>query len=408
MSQFVYVKKSNIRVLVGVFVCVVFLFLFMYLKSYTYANEENVYYFDDLKIGDYIPYNSYVVLSKDYHFCSGMDLTSYVRVSYLPMNGISYQAVYETYTSSFSVSNYETVFGENEDGSAFMTGWMVASVVSSKDSRDSVVYLKPVNVYSEITTVPSSVNEYSVSASCFDQSNAIYSWYRANSINKYSSQSSDGMEVPININGNVIKIGGFSDKKIGYTATVSFTFEANKGDILSFDTRGAFNMYYDYAPTNRGMIDLITIQIDGKEESLYPTNLFTNHSYTLSSSGEHTLTIVLNKRYEGSYTNDSGSYYPQDLFLYIKDLKVMTLVNQGDRLDTKKINNGDTLYYMSTCDDGYVMGKSMLYTNAASNQIEDNKNPNTKNGLLVSIVVFFISIILLTSLHYFYRKRVVK
>lgn len=366
------IKKSNIQTLVGVFICVIFVFLLLILRSYTYANEENIYYVDDLKVGDYLPNGSVVVTNSEYYYTASGFTTNYIAFVYTnPENGRVMESKNIPINSKYTIKKYND-FDENNFNHE---GWIITKITI--DANESMIYLKPTDDYSFIEEEPSFSNNYFTSASCLAPE-ANYAWFSKKTIDTYTVKENNGNSY-WKANDGIANYYRSSDDEKLLTETqdsLIYTFEANQGDLLSFLMKSRLRT---------GEVD---IYLDGKNLKYNDTALYTQYTYPIESDGQHTLEIKASSYYFPPSLQNKTESWGIQASLYIKDLQIFKLINEGQTLNQTLVKDGDNIQYLAVCSDGYILGKSLVYKAPKTEEPEKIENPNTKDIVIGMIVLF--------------------
>lgn len=251
-------EKQNVHLKIIVEVCLVFCllaFALLLLRSnFTYANSNQVYYLEDLKEGDYLPYGSVILTTEDYHGYSGAfydydgvhyseGYINYARVSYyqdefcffnysyLSCKG-KYAGDYIDIHSSYSIKEFSSLF-EEEDS---YVGWVV------KEVYGSTVSLLPVSDYSKINRTPALDNSYTIDTYFVNTESGLVanSWYLIRDIDAYEIEGEDFWTKEE----NVFHFRNTGTYPVGETYTLSFTFSAEAGNIVTFDTRSWWDILF--------------------------------------------------------------------------------------------------------------------------------------------------------------------
>ena len=84
---------------------------------------------------------------------------------------------------------------------------------------------------------------------------------------------------------------------------------------------------------------------------------------------------------------------------------ILTYLNSGEKLDTTMVSDGDNIINIKQCSTGYIRETKSVYEekdNQDDNVLEENKNPETGDRLIINVVfILFISIIALILLRMF-------
>ena len=215
-----------------------------------------------------------------------------------------------------------------------------------------------------------------------DNENVISKWY------KYS----EDMKVTIdkNIDGNFVKEGNkYSFLRNGtYSepAVLSFDFNSNKNDSFYFKILGNYGYGLSYEIDN----------VDYSFDQEIP--FYARKKINLANEGNNNLTFNLGNFYNGAL-NVKG------IFTIIKEPMILTYLNSGEKLDPTMVSDGDNIINIKQCSTGYIRETKSVYEekdNQDDNVLEENKNPETGDRLIINIIfILFISIIALILLRMF-------
>ena len=127
-------------------------------------------------------------------------------------------------------------------------------------------------------------------------------------------------------------------------AYISFKFDANEGDIISFDSK-----------INLGVEDKfwgnIFCEIDGERRNLDKSIFFINNKIQINDSGSHTLKFGITN-YNDNYTDE--------IYAYFKNIRILTLITNSDALDETKLSGGEKILYEGITSTGNFVSNSML------------------------------------------------
>lgn len=402
-------KNTNLRIFTGVFVLfgLFCLFLILFDGNFTYANESNVYYLEDLKVGDVLPYESIILTTEDYHGYSGF---------YYDHEDKKYTAGYINYASIFycvgsescghtfgfggenddigihstyTVRDYMSLFGTDND----YIGWIVKDVYSSS------IYLEPVSDYSKINRTPALDNSYTIDTYFAFSDNSLVAnyWFSVRDIADYKIE---GESFWIKDN-NVFHFRNSGNYTKGDVYRLTFTFSAMEGEVVTFDTRSWLG-YHDSK-------DTFEIAFNGESLSL-PTgrhcsygsceqsaDLYETVYLPIEESGEQTLSFTYSVIGDVVQSANYGTY----TYGYVRGVSVLSFVNEGKMLDTSLVNEGGMLYYMSIGENGYTLGERLVYTD--KKEVEEEQTPVIENPTTVDCILFVCCAFLLSV---FILKRV--
>jgi len=408
----------------------------------TYSNEENVYIFEDLKVGDYIPVGATIQVGEDFYKNYFINSGMYVANSY----GNSAKVVYSlnsdllfksqrwtslTWTSlkkgecetissnnaiqTESIENIYSSLNYDSEGVDFDSyiGWIVNEVF------DNYVVLVPTTDYSRINSTPSLENEYVIDTTLLntEDSEVENKWYLFENITNYEVSDSNFWQN----DAGVIHFLYKGDGEVGDTYTLTYTFEAEAGDIITFDTRSwsGATFYGEKSSEYSESYDTYEIKFNGNTLS-YPTGykltyyeeesekfvsayqenaLYEKVNIEVTESGTQILsfTYTINDKTvvsdvvetdiaRGSRISGITSRYSYN-YAYVKGIKLLTPINEGKQLDTSKLNDGDEILYRSTSNTtDYTLEERITYTSII-------ENPNT--GIFIPLIFILILIILI-------------
>ncbi|MGN1372348.1 MAG: hypothetical protein ACI4XM_08770 [Candidatus Coprovivens sp.] len=343
-------------------------------KTYS-VESQNVVYVEDLKVGDFVPFGTKLIIRDNYHCYSSAEHGLLCNNVYLIFFDNTLDVKYSHFVSGvkeeYLVGSYYDYFAEESD----VVGWVFNGF--SFNTFDSLSFI-PVSSYSDISKKPEISNDYLISAECVSTNNISYSWYFVKNINDYSIYSYDNTLIK-NINDNNLF---FEEELSSEDETddliISYDIDASKGDIIDFESRGGFK-YCNLDERCRGSVfDLIDF-----DKSIYESSLYIDNSIVLDKDLD-----VLSFRLVGSYG-------------YIRNLKVLTFINEGNQLDLSKVSKGDVVLSKITCGDSYQISSVPLtidkdYKNGNNNS--SSKNPNTsvflKYMLILLIILLFLNLVL--------------
>lgn len=462
--------KKKLLVLISSF-CLVFLLVYVMNGNLTFATDSNSYYASELKVGDIIPVNSSIMSDVKYYYISNPDNVGFV-LSFLPSESdtVNYDASENYYSinskqitgcfnyndkklyyengkdSAYCVSTYGAnyfyssfsyweifiYYGASVYGADITTfhadygdDFVVPSYSELYETDDSFdadsveywvvakintpyVFLKPADKTNYFDSVPSVDNNYESCFVCEDASTPKYYWYKYSEINDYNITNAT--------NGNKnfewqIENGFYSVKldtvNSDYSdSTLSFTFDAKKDDVLVYSS----------------IYNSIGISADLGEVNLF--NNVSSYSYGkyFFSDNNH---VIEN---DGSYNLDFTVFYPysyssfSNVNVSLKKPFLLTLLNEGNTLDQSLVNDGDTLYYESVCDNGYKMGSVLTYKEPSTEEEEEIKNednsdttendsdttennPNTFSGNMILLAIALASVSITIALFSYNKKQ---
>lgn len=367
-----------------IFLFTIFVFtlgLLLQFKTYSY---EDVYYFDELKVGDFLPNGSTVISNVDYHEKS-MHYSDVVYLRYysylgdlenLEYSGAQVLRDFPISTKSRDVvRTYQEIY-ETENFS--FAGWIVVGV------KNNEVYLEPADEGADIITKPSDSNDYLLEATCIDGTDASHLWYKYEDITQY--QIDKGASAWQWNNGE-ISFRTFNTIRSGYTTKITFTFQANQDSVLYFESRAFANpLDAEYHSTTADQFKMV---LDGTEVEIDNHDFYRKNYYELLSDGEHTLEFV--------FTRGKSAF----AYAYFKNLRILTYLGDGEKLDTTLLNNNDKIYYEALCADYKMSGETIVKKEVVEIPEPEDDNPNTFDGISIYLLVISISLLCL----FVVRKR---
>lgn len=343
----------------------------------TFAQEDNVYYTDELNEGDFIPNGATIISIKTYYGSSGytypLSLRLYTNVEDNNAN-VSNQTISLTENSPYVIQTYQEYF-TNSISQKIYDGW---EVIAADYNR---IILSPAEKYAKVEE-----QDYNVKITCNDDTIAVNNWYKVGKIN-------------VELTTNDQSIWEKEDGKYGYaysalsleeklTSSIKFKFNAKENDILTFDVKES--NYHD-----RNIINInngtITSKILEKDEV---SSGYIQQKYSIENDGEYEFTI---ENFHSSFSQNNGKYYYNSEMFYIKDIQVLTPLNTGEQLDTSLVEDGDTIYYECGCSNGTMFRNTIEY----KEEQEENpgiSNPETNSNILyigILIVMFTATAILI-------------
>lgn len=371
-----YLKKKRRLFILGLFLC----FCFGFIGLFTYSYEDT-YLFDDLKQGDFLLNGVSILTDYDYHNAS-MIYEEKVNICYssfiedtenLDRTGLpSLRCIEIASRSREKISTYQDIYGTDYS----FKGWVVVSVAHNS------IYLEPADEGAEILVKPTEENQYTLEARCIDGTNALNKWYQYEEIEEpvFSNTNSSLW----NYAKKQLRYSEFDTHATDYTETVTFTFTANKGQLLFFESRLFLK---DYSSSNLNLQDTLLVSLDGERLSLNESDFYQKNYYTISSDGEHTLQFSFQKG------KSAFSY------MHVKNLRVLTYLGDAASLDVSSLEDGDLLYYETLCGD-YLMSGVTHVVKEEVKEIEPvpDSNPPTKDVIYKYMVLAGISLVLVLFL----------
>lgn len=368
MSLEVVFSMNSRNIFISSLFIVLLSFILVSITNRTYSiDSQNVIYVEDLKVGDFVPFGTKLIISDNYHCYSGLsDGKNCDYVSFLFFDktlDVKYSYRVDSVSKEYLARSYYDYFAEDTD----FIGWIF-------DGFGSNVELSfiPVSSYSSIIEEPEVDNNFLISADCISTNKTTYSWYFVKNINDYSVYSFDNKLIK-NVNGNNLFFEEGLDSNIDSDdLIVSYDVDVSKGDIIEFETRGGTRYCNLVEKCREKVFDLIEHDI-----SIYESSLYNDNSITFNKDLD-----VLSFRLTGEYG-------------YIRNMKVLTLINEGNQLDLSKVGKGDIVISKATCGDGYHMYSVPLIIDENYNFAN---NPNTSVFLsyllIVGLVLFILNLLL--------------
>lgn len=282
--------------------------------------------------------------------------------------------------SSIKIKSYKDTFGVEVND---INGWLVKRIdaIGTKDSNIEIV-LEPYNLeFKE----PSNANAYTICKDCIG--NGDYSWYKVQDVTESNLTQSFNTSNILNYSNNTWIFSNLDDfdKKEAY---ISFKFDANEGDIISFDSK-----------INLGVEDKfwgnIFCEIDGERRNLDKSIFFINNKIQITDSGSHTLKFGITN-YNDNYTDE--------IYAYFKNIRILTLITNSDALDETKLSGGEKILYEGITSTGNFVSNSMLYERSEYflSQSLEVKNPETNSIKIFLLIVGFAFV--LGMIVYTFRK----
>ena len=380
--------------------CLMF-FLFIFIGN---VNASSIFRVDDLKEGTFIEYSSKLSLNDDYTNDYGTYKNS-VTIIYLPdvndkENFEKYSVlkpkdndfIYGTKTfelkinDNLDVGSYEDIFGIKLEK---FNGWIVKNIDAVGDKNSNIeIVLRPYNFENKDV---SKYNSYTICEDCVGNK-GNYEWYSYVNITEEHLNNSSSTSDILDYENNVWAFNSL-EKLDDDKAFISFKFDANKGDIISFDSKISLvndnkffgNIYYE---------------LDNSKFSLEKSILYKENRLVIDKDGTHVLKFVINN-YDGKIDNN--------VFAYFKNIKILTLINDEESLEEAKLVGSEKIMYQGMTSDGVVVEDSMIYERSEQylNQQSKTENPET-NSLMLIILFIGISVGLFILVYAIRKVRWVK
>jgi len=339
--------------------------------SKVFAQEDNVMYVSELQVGDYIPAGTVLLTEKTY-----VDMYSKKTTAELWLGGDKFIELENN--ESTILEDAATLLGMDDN----YEGWVVTNV--GFDYYD----LSPANSdrSSQLLQIPGEENGYSVEYQCPPRysgdiyNTSDYTWYKYKSITNPSITST-----PAGITGWIVSDGNYevmdSEKTGNLSETkLSFEFTAEKDDIVAFEVRG-----------NRVPI----VQINGVAQTIseFSSLKYNTVKLRVVESGNQKLDIIYHRK--ENYTWGSSIEGETYGHVIVRNINLLTTVNEGNQLDITKVSSGDNICYECSCDSGYLYKNSFRYVNGDQNpSVSENigsggavKNPATSSNIIYIVIL---------------------
>lgn len=359
-------KNLKIFIVVILLVGVLFTSTIYYKKNISYS-AESIIPFEDLTTNKFIPFNTTITVAQKHH---GYSSSSYGHV-YLAYcddeisveecsnkikeaeEGGYWQYDWSSFDdehakvqileegnngnlSSYIIKNYSDLF----ESSNQYKGWRVVETADVGDNDEENEYnysnmatagviLYPTNDEVVKDGTPSISNDYETCVKCNDKIASTTEWYKFEPIDLKVYNSSN-------------KIIGGNENKLKETDVISVydssiakihldSIELKKGQIISMKIRGT-NDSVEVSNENNDFLFLYP-------QTYSQLSLFKKFLTEIDTDGSY---------YIDSYYNGYGEY------VEIKEYGILTPINTGDKLDKSAVQDGDIIYYISKCDNGFT------------------------------------------------------
>ena len=303
-----------------VFIMIFIIFIFIVNLNYYKGNIKNIYQYDSLKNGNYLPFESMIVgdsyiygifntsKDKDIYFTSYGQTQIHLRACYckddtcieekrcdlaVPMNKTGHTSGFK-----YKIFNYKDIF----NGSNKYTGWKV--------------YLQPVNymdVYKDYieSLIGTYYDIYLIPTN--DSNNTLITDKKYYNKLDYEVKLKDGNWKESN---NVLE-------SIDGEGIYSIRFSAKKGDIITFDIKTT-------APSLEILLNNKNINDDIKLNNNIKTNenigIYKTKIYEIKEDGDYILTFKDNK-----LENDNNTkYYYYYKYTYLRNINILSPNDDGD------------------------------------------------------------------------------
>ena len=334
-----------------------------------FAKEDNVYYLDELQIGQFIP-NGTTLVGVHKYYTSGRS-ENYAILSFsgnnviLEGNNTHIVKEYEYYASGISEK---------------YNGWIVDGFDVGDDANK--IYLSPSNKTTELK-----MEEYEIIDACDDNDNKTTSWYKSKEITDVVIETTDKSYWNIDENSYGIAFEYGKTIPTDFTAKISFKFSAKKGDYLSINYKQATTETYRLNKVNGD--DYIEVEKKTLDHSNFKQFQYVgNMKIEIKESGEYEFIID-----ELSFIKYN---WPDTAYFYLKNPQVISIINNGNKLDETNLDSNEELYYECKCSNGYIYKDTINY-HKQEEPSEEIKNPETNGNLLYIgvLLTLFTSVALL-------------
>ncbi|MGN1372353.1 MAG: hypothetical protein ACI4XM_08795 [Candidatus Coprovivens sp.] len=365
---------NKYRIIYLGFLFIIFFFLF---GSFSYSYED-IYLFDDLKIGDFLLNGTTIIIDYDYHDAS-MYYEENVYICYQPYEkdvNVYYPYCEEVPSrSKVNISNYQEVFGNDFS----FEGWIVSSAINNS------LYIKPASSGSEIVVRPNFENEYTLEMRCINSVNPLNKWYKYEIIDNISLEGN--VSLLWNFDSDELVFREFSTNPIDYIDTFTLSFSANKDQILFFESKLFLKDYY----SSSNMQDEMIVLLDGEELNVLESDFYHKNYFVIPSDGDHTLSFEFKK------VKSAFSY------MHVKNLRILSYLGDANQLDISNLDNEDLIYYEAICDDYLMSGNTNIVKEEIElesdidneNNKENDHNPSTEDYVVTYFVISFIAFLFL-------------
>lgn len=367
------------------------------------VNATNVYRVDDLKEGVFLYNNSKLQMYEDYSNEYGNYKNS-ISVIFLPdskdeKNFKKYfvfelkdeDFIYGTKkvllknNSSMTIDSYKDIFGVELEN---VNGWIIKNIDTvGKEDSDIEIVLEP---YFYDVEDAGKLNAYTICEDCVGNFGE-YSWYKYTSLTEKHLSKSFNTNKVLNYENNVWAFNSLENLNKEETY-ITFEFEANKGDIISFDSKVGLgvegynfgNFYYE---------------LDGEQYYLNNSTFYKNNRVEIKKSGTHNLKFVVK----------SSDELSENVYAYFKNIRVLTLINEEQSLAEGKLSGNEKILYEGMTSHGVVVTDTMLYERSDQylSQLSEIKNPETNSLKIILLIVgIFVGFVVLICT--FRKVRLVK
>lgn len=246
-------------------------------------------------------------------------------------------------------------------------------------------------------------DNYSINSKCSDSSAPSYTWYKNLDFEFVYDVSIDEKYYDYHFDDDmhIWDFEHFSDSSSsGFT--VSFELDAKAGDEVMFDYSvipGYINAYH----TVEANVDLNGERVHFNKIGYYN---FSTFILPITTSGKQKISLTVYEYKTNTINN---------LSLFVKDLRLLSVVNRDASLEHTGISDGESLYSTAICENGEVLGSMVTFNKSTINNDdlngvddnnkddnEDTQNPDT--GDFVNIMIIFVIILVFILIYKFYNK----
>lgn len=350
MDNSVENQKSMLRTLLSFIIFLLLMCLLQY--KYVFAEESKIYYVEDLVNGTILKPGDMLYVYQDYHHDSSgtgyyqNDINIYYTKAEEDREG---QYDYGTSVKIdskkyFTIPSYNDVFKLNSDYST----WILTI-------DNYYIRLNPSNEKTlPDRELPNKDNSYMLE----NQLNNFRNNYYLLTTIKNDAIKNDGWSISPR---GEYYFNNYNRLSLDSKLTLEFEFEAEKGQFLYFDYR-SFLGGEGNPKHNIYTAKLNDIEIDITDISRFYTSSYNGNEYygyyafpyrhmlvPIKTSGKQKFVI----EYQVIDENNSRDYYDYN-YGYIRNVSLLTYINSGYKLDTSKLNDGDTIVYLENDEYGSI------------------------------------------------------
>ena len=322
---------------------------------------------EDLRVGDYIENGAYLSTSNNYSFVDGGNLNNVLSLCFSKLDDDTCDEEDKIYSfsnsSPYLVDSYDKLFGTTTNYS----GWKYKIIrYSGKEDPKFYLIFVPTSEYSKITNTPTKDNEYKTSAQCSAGSQGTYTWYKNKKFDLTITDSygkSTIFDSAENLYNYLIE-DLHSDS--GNIHTITFNFTAEKGDFFTFDIGFLAKTGYSSVTYPHLLLNIFHNSNNDNANSVYDISmnlLYNTLSFEITESGKQTIKLGL---YEYKIVS------AKEVEVYLKNPKLLSVLNEDATLNKSALVNGQSLYYETTCEDGYVLSGTLDYVGDENLNIDTN------------------------------------